>query len=496
MPFKFHRGGLRLKVLAGFFIPLAIICTLLIILSSVALRQSPLYRLILVLLGAALAAPPVIGMLALKRVVRPLAELSQAAQQVAQGKYGLTVQLDTGQAAEGHHPGEDEIIDLANQFNHMSLQLEKAHADLQQAAAARACELEVLQTVANVVSRSLDLDEILDAVLGEILPRLDMDGGAIALFEGAEGALRLRATHGFSPSVSQGLARLDLEQGIAGLAVRQGQPLALGMPAYRAQAPGPLADLMLEAGVQLLSGTPLLHQGQALGALVLVSKQARNLQSGEIDLLCSVGQQVGIAVQIARLYDQARQELARRQEAEEALRCANEKSERQNRELTLLNRVMTTTASDMPPAAVLEVLCCELVQAFNVTQGAAALLNPDGEALTVVAECLPPGGASAMNVVIPVQGNPATLYVLKNKVPLAMFDAQHDILLAPIQDIMQRRGVASLLILPILVRGQAVGTIGLDANAPREFGDEELALAMRVTAAAAGALERSQPISS
>ena len=60
----------------------------------------------------------------------------------------------------------------------------------------------------------------------------------------------------------------------------------------------------------------------------------------------------------------------------------------------------------------------------------------------MVAECLPPGGSSALGVVIPVQGNPATLYVLKNKVPLALYDAQHDILLASIQDIMQRRGVA------------------------------------------------------
>ena len=149
MPFNPRQGGLRLKLIAGFFIPLAVIWLIIALLSLIALHGSPYQGLILALLAASLVIPLVTGLAALKKVVRPLAELAQAAQQVAQGQYGLTVTVD----ADLNHPGGDEINELARQFNHMSLQLEKAYADLEQAAAARTCELESLHAVAAVVSR-------------------------------------------------------------------------------------------------------------------------------------------------------------------------------------------------------------------------------------------------------------------------------------------------------------------------------------------------------
>jgi PAS domain S-box-containing protein len=57
---------------------------------------------------------------------------------------------------------------------------------------------------------------------------------------------------------------------------------------------------------------------------------------------------------------------------------------------------------------------------------------------------------------------------------------------------MRQFGITSLLILPLTVRGEVVGTIGLDAFERREFSDEEITLAASATAAAAQALEQAR----
>ncbi len=185
-------------------------------------------------------------------------------------------------------------------------------------------------------------------------------------------------------------------------------------------------------------------------------------------------------------------DITERKRAEEELRQVNQVRDRRNRELTLLNRVIAATTSRLEPQAVLEAVCRELTLAFSLPHAAAAMLAEDGASLSVVAEFQSEEFPSALGAVIPVEDNPATQYVLQHKVPLAVVDAQHDPRMEPIHDLMRQVNVVSLLILPLIVRDQVVGTIGLDAVERREFSDEEIALAANAAAAASQALENAQ----
>ncbi|MDI6770195.1 MAG: GAF domain-containing protein [Anaerolineales bacterium] len=171
---------------------------------------------------------------------------------------------------------------------------------------------------------------------------------------------------------------------------------------------------------------------------------------------------------------------------------AEEEIKQRNRALSLLNRVVAAASTTLEPKAVLEITCRELALAFDVPQTAAALLNEAHTAAIVVAEYLAEGRPSAMGVVIPVEGNPATQYVLKHKAPLAIADAQHDPRMAVIHDVERQRGTVSLLILPLMVRGEVMGTLGLDTIERREFSDEEITLAASAAAAAAQAMENAR----
>lgn len=171
---------------------------------------------------------------------------------------------------------------------------------------------------------------------------------------------------------------------------------------------------------------------------------------------------------------------------------AREQLDRRLRETVLLNRVIAAGASALEPNAVMEILCRELAHALNVPQAAFARLDADKKRLIVTAEHRARGRPSALGVEIPVTDNLATQYVLENRVPLAVPDAQTDPRQSTIHDLEKRRGTVSLLIVPVLVRDEVVGTIGLDALEPREFSAEEIDLVQTVAAAASPALENAR----
>jgi PAS domain S-box-containing protein len=166
--------------------------------------------------------------------------------------------------------------------------------------------------------------------------------------------------------------------------------------------------------------------------------------------------------------------------------------ERRNRQLALLNRIIAAAAAHLEPGAVLESVCVELATWFDAPQAAAALLNDEHTASVVVAEYLTEGRPSAMGHVLPLAGNPTSEWVITNQRPMAILDAQTDPGTAAVHHLMRERGTVSLLILPLVVRGKVVGTIGLDLVTRREFTDEEMDLALNAALAAAPALENAR----
>jgi PAS domain S-box-containing protein len=176
------------------------------------------------------------------------------------------------------------------------------------------------------------------------------------------------------------------------------------------------------------------------------------------------------------------EDITERKQAEEEVR-------RRNRELTLLNQVIFAASSSSGPQSVFETTCRELALAFNVPQVTAALLDDTGEKLEVVAEYRESGRPSGLDVEIPVKDNPAMQAVIESKEPLAIVEAQTDPRMAPIHDLMQAWGVASLLILPLVAGDRVVGTIGLDSLERRVFTDEEKTLGSSAAKAASQVLE-------
>jgi GAF domain-containing protein len=187
--------------------------------------------------------------------------------------------------------------------------------------------------------------------------------------------------------------------------------------------------------------------------------------------LSQIAHAIALAVEKTRLFTEARQRA---------------------RELNLLNKVIGAAASARSEAEVLQTGCKELALFFEVPQAALALLNETRTFETVVAEYLAPGRTPGMHERIPVANNIALQQVLKTGQPLAIEDVQAHPATKSVRDLMKRRGTASLLLVPISVRGHIVGTLGIDAINPRKFSADELNLVKTVGEELGRALETAQ----
>jgi signal transduction histidine kinase len=272
------------------------------------LQASQIYQFFLLfLLGLGILVPMLMVMAGVKRLTKPINDLIQAAQAVAAGNFGQTIKVNTG----------DELEELARQFNLMSAQLKQSYARLEERVAGRTHALKTINAITAVVSRSLDLEEILQDALNKTLEITGMDaGGAYRLIE-AELRLSLMAHHGLSPSMVARFGQLPLAISAAAQAVNQGRPVVSQVANY---PPSAWRDLLSVEGWRVAVSIPLISRGKPLGTINLLSRTDQTPAAEQLSLLAAIGQQIGVAMENARLYEQAQQLAA----AEERQRLARD----------------------------------------------------------------------------------------------------------------------------------------------------------------------------
>ncbi|MGD9098987.1 MAG: GAF domain-containing protein, partial [Anaerolineae bacterium] len=157
-----------------------------------------------------------------------------------------------------------------------------------------------------------------------------------------------------------------------------------------------------------------------------------------------------------------------------------EQLQRRVQGMTLLNQVTALIASAQDVAEALHNVCAELARFLQVPQAGFAILNPEHTTAKVIADYHPPGSPSAIGITTSVDDSPSITYILKHKTPLSITEAQADPLLAPMHDFIRQRNVQSILVVPILVEGEVIGTLGIDTFQKRAFSQADVELVQHV----------------
>ena len=183
-----------------------------------------------------------------------------------------------------------------------------------------------------------------------------------------------------------------------------------------------------------------------------------------------------------------------RVETEEVLRQAKEAAESRARELSTINRVASTVGQSLDLKDILQSVCRELTTIFPIRNAGIGLLTPDKKDLEIIAFHTPdPNEKSALGMILPVEGNTSSMEVIAKRRTVFIHDAQSDPRTSSIADISKSRGTHSILIVPLLARGEAIGTIGMPASDPSYiFSKEEIELAETIASQIAAAVDNAQ----
>ncbi len=163
---------------------------------------------------------------------------------------------------------------------------------------------DMVNTIAMAIGQPLELREILDIALHKAVELPGLDSGGVFLVDDRAQELVLVAHHGLSQRFVQAAERIKLGEGITGRAAISGEPIIVENFSEIPRSPRMVA--IKEEGIQFHASVPLKSRGRVLGVMNLSSKSRRPFTPQEVIFLTAIGQQIGVAIENARLYQQVR----------------------------------------------------------------------------------------------------------------------------------------------------------------------------------------------
>lgn len=195
----------------------------------------------------------------------------------------------------------------------------------------RVCPLAVLSRVAAAISGLSNLEAILRIGLDITLEFMNGVTGGIMLLDEETNLLCYRVYRGLSDSFAEQMC-LRLGEGIAGRVAESGKAIVLDDISLEPGAARP--HLINMEGLRAFVSVPLQAKERVLGVMNCASKTERRFTEADIHLLHSIGDQLGIAIEHAKLYERLKKGRERyRQLARQVILTQEEERKRIAREL-------------------------------------------------------------------------------------------------------------------------------------------------------------------
>jgi signal transduction histidine kinase/DNA-binding response OmpR family regulator len=248
-----------------------------------------------------------------QRFTLPIVRLREGVTQLGNGHLTHQVTVAT----------DDEIGDLARQFNQMAAQLHASYNELEHKVAEKTQDLQVranrLRTLTHLnqlISESLHTDTALQEISRAAATLTDCLIVRIWIADEASQTLTLPACFADTPVADAPVQRLSFGEGTSGWVAVHRQPLHI--PDVFVDQRVRHKDWWQAHNARSMLALPIIHHDALLGVLTLIGQQPFNLRNDEQELLQSFVAQAAVAIGNARLYAA---EATARTEAEAATRA-------------------------------------------------------------------------------------------------------------------------------------------------------------------------------
>lgn len=337
-------------------------------------------------------------------------------------------------------------------------------------------QLESLTDIAASSASTLDLQAMLEQVYASLRKLLPIDGFIAATLNAESSLLNMGVTWN-SETEMMLLAHLPVDA-----ATRLARVLADQKPLLLRHTDPQHYEIRprqaWERGAMSWLGVPLLsRENKTIGVLAIQSQRPDAFDRRDQQFLSAVAHQLALNVENAQLYQTARGSAAI--------------AERRADNLTLVHSISRLVNSSLNPQEVLGIAAEQLVKLIGVDYCAITIYTSTGWSGDVVAE-YPALGALGRHVTFENSEDFENDVQIMGQ-PIYIASILHDRRTRPVRALAEQLGMESMLIVPLISRGRAIGAIGMTSRSKgRLFSAEELELCRTVAAQVAIALENAR----
>ena len=349
-----------------------------------------------------------------------------------------------------------EELERRNRELSEALDRQTATAEIQRVMATSPTNLQlVLDTIADSAMRLCEADnaQILGVVDGDVMPAIAVVG----------------AYPGLTPVVGRGLPRRG---SVAGQSIAERSTIHIAdILEADAATYEPVIEAQPRFGYRSMLATPLLSEGEAVGAILLRRNAVRPFTADQIRLLEMFADQAVIAMENARLFEELEQ---RNADLKESNRQVTEALEQQTATAEIL-RVIASSPTEVQP-----VLDAIVASAIRVTDAAGATVwrVQDGVLRGAAISSLGGSGSHFHSQERPIDSSSPVGQAAFQRQTIRVADA------AAVESGLhpgasaerRRRGIRSLVATPLIREGDVIGVLAVSRMQARPFSDEHVAL--------------------
>lgn len=370
--------------------------------------------------------------------------------------------------------------DLAFGITVLRTRAERARAEdqLRQLVAAEHIQrvmAEALSDTAAAINSTLDLDRVLDLFLENVARVVPYSAANVMLIENTVVRVvchRGYETYGMEQWINTLVFQPEDFPNWKQLLLPQARPYVI--PDTRSYAEWkhyPESEWILSS-----VKVPIFLDDTLIGILNLDADTPDAFTQEQADRLQAFAHQAANAIHNARLFSAAAQHTA-------ALQT-------QAQRLALVNRVSTRLAQTLDLQEIYDITLRE-VQAALGAQYAGLVVYENDEAGRLVLDTHPTYRADTDRV-IPLKDNRSIELIRRTQKTVVAADVLTDPNFDQVWDVLRERGTRTLMVAPLIVGDELIGTLGLDWTEPRTFSPEEIELAETIASQASVAIAKAR----
>ena len=326
-------------------------------------------------------------------------------------------------------------------------------------------ELALLNRASQSLASTLDLDEVLAIVLGEVRRLLDVTACSVWLIDSDTDELVCLQAVTPQDEMVRGW-RLAPGQGICGWVARHGESLIVpDVWADKRYFRG--VDEQTELGLRAILTVPMLTKGGVIGVLQVLDTEVGRFNETDLELLDPLVASAAIAIENARLYEEARQRVA---------------------ELEALQHTSLQLTSTLDLSAVLNTIVESALTLMAATDCHIYLYDEASDTFTFGTALWEDGRREAAVEAPRSDGFTATV-ARKGHAMVINDTARHPLYATPEA---QKRGIQAVAGFPLKRAGRVLGVFTIAFLTPHTFGENDLRVLGLLADQAASAIENAR----